>query len=554
MSRAITNRELAEPLAKSGDPFTNLRRAISGWILPDQPLPSGDTDRPLWLSYVATLGLVTFITAVGLLIGRRIAATNLAMLYLLTVVISALRWGNKQAIVCALSAAVAFDFFFVPPYRTFAVTDTWYLITTVTLLGVGLVVGALASEAREQANRSRRREAVTSTLHLFSQALIGTSRIEQILEVASRHIADVVRCHLLVLLPRDRELTVCFRSPDFHFDEDEKAVAEWAFEHAQDAGRGTNHLPETRGHYLPLRTAWRVEGVLGVEPFCPTESLSPERKQVLDLLASRTALAIERALLDEQAREARLLQETDRLQKALLNTVSHNLRTPLASVTGTLGTLLEDVTMLDEATRNELLENAYEQATHLNRLVGNLLDMSRLAAGAIRLKIEPGDVQDVVGAALAQLGNIPPPRKVVPAIPANLPMVPMDFVLITQVLVNLVDNALKYSPPDEPIEIRAQPLGDCLEVLVSDGGPGIADADLERVFEKFNRGGRTGQTGGFGLGLSICKGFVEAHGGRIWAERRGAGGTVITFTLPLKSQTASREPIDERTRSANTSS
>jgi two-component system sensor histidine kinase KdpD len=291
--------------------------------------------------------------------------------------------------------------------------------------------------------------------------------------------------------------------------------------------------------------------VLGLEPQEHRQWLAPDQEQVLDILAGRAALAIERAALDEQAQQARLLRETDRLQKALLSTVSHNLRTPLASVTGTLGTLLEDIAALDESTRHELLENAYDQAALLNRLVGNLLDMTRLEAGVIHLKTEPSDLQDAVGAALAQLGGLAARRRIITAIPASLPMVPMDFVLIVQVLVNLLDNALKYSPPAEPIEIRASSGAEYLEVLICDRGPGIAPADLERVFEKFNRGGRAGEAGGFGLGLSICKGFVEAHGGRIWAEPRSNGGTVITFTLPLKKTAASGESGDEHTSTAN---
>jgi two-component system sensor histidine kinase KdpD len=254
---------------------------------------------------------------------------------------------------------------------------------------------------------------------------------------------------------------------------------------------------------------------------------------LLDAFASQAALAIERAQLAEQARQAEVLQATEKLQTALLNSISHDLRTPLVSITGALSSLQEDDVELDEATRRSLVENAREEAERLNRLVGNLLDMTRIEAGALKVAREPCDVQDVIGTALESLDDWLRSRPLTVDVPSDLPLVPMDFVLMAQVLVNLLDNALKYSPPGTPIEVHAYMDGSEAHIQVADRGVGIPPDDLERVFDKFYRVQQPGQVTGTGLGLSICRGIVEAHGGRIWANNRDGGGTAVTVTLPL---------------------
>ncbi|MEW5961801.1 MAG: ATP-binding protein, partial [Chloroflexota bacterium] len=245
------------------------------------------------------------------------------------------------------------------------------------------------------------------------------------------------------------------------------------------------------------------------------------------------ALAIERVQLAEDAGLAQLLRETEKLQTALLNSISHDLRTPLASITGALSSLRDDAAFLDEAARRELVSTAWEQADRLNALVGNLLEMTRLEAGATRVKRELCDVQDVVGVALAQLANRLDARPVKVEVPDDLPLVPLDFVLMVQVLVNLLDNADKYSAPLTPITIRAYLDDSELVIEVIDQGIGIPVDELERVFTKFYRVPRANGIGGVGLGLSISRGIVEAHHGRIWAGNRPEGGARITLTLPL---------------------
>jgi two-component system sensor histidine kinase KdpD len=274
-------------------------------------------------------------------------------------------------------------------------------------------------------------------------------------------------------------------------------------------------------------------GVLGVRPGESGGSFTSDQHQVLTAFANQAALAIERASLAEQARQAELLQATEKLQSALLNSISHDLRTPLVSITGALSSLADDTVDMDGTSRRNLIDTARGEADRLNRLVGNLLDMTRLEAGAVHIHREACDVQDVIGSALEQVGPPAAGRPISVDVAPDLPLVPMDFVLVSRVLVNVIDNALKYSPQGSPIEIRAYLAGDFVEVDVSDRGEGIPAGDLTRVFDKFYRVQRPDNITGTGLGLAICKGIVEAHGGFITAENRPGGGALITLALPL---------------------
>lgn len=478
---------------------------------------------------------------------------NMVMFYLLAVVVAAVRWGRGPAICSAVVGAVAFDFFVIPPFLSFPVTDVWYLITLVSMLIVALLVSLLVAEVRGQAEAARTNAAYVEAVYAIAHALAEAGSQDQIVKVVARHVVETFHWPALLALPDGGGLTVQFRSREFTYDEAEQAGAALAYELGQPAGRGTERFPELRGHYVPLKTAWGVRGVLAAQAGEAVESRVAARQyRVLESFATRAALALGRAELEQKAHQAQILQETDRLQKALLNSISHNLRTPLATVTGALRSLLEDAGILDESTRQEMLLNAEEQATLLNRLVGNLLDMTRLEARALRVKPEPCNIQDIVGAALEQLGEAARRRPILLNLPAHPLLVTLDFVLVTQVLVNLVDNALKYSIADRPIEIRAGEVDGSLEVEVVDHGEGIPEEHLKKVFERFHPGGRSDHARGAGLGLSICKGFVEAHGGRIWAKRGLKGGTTVTFTIPMNANAERHCEIDdERTRATS---
>jgi two-component system sensor histidine kinase KdpD len=383
----------------------------------------------------------------------------------------------------------------------------------------------------------------TVTLYALSQDLATAVGLEEIMQAVITHIGQTFDREVAVLLPDGERLVVQAASPGFALDEDKYAVATWAFKHNQPAGQGTDTLPAVDARYLPLKTARGVVGVLGLKLARSGLPSTPEQGRLMEALANQTALAIERAQLVEMARQAQLLQETEKLQTALFNSISHDLRTPLASITGSLSSLLGD--SLDSATQQELLTTAHEEAQRLNRLVGNLLDMSRLEAGALKLSRQPCDVQDAIGAALHQLDKALSKRSINIELPADLPLVPLDFVLVVQALANILDNAAKYSPPASPIDIRAEAIDEWLEIQVGDRGIGIPPEELSRVFNKFYRGQRpmppastaAGERAEFppgtGLGLSISSGIIEAHGGRIWAENRPDGGTVVILKIPL---------------------
>jgi two-component system sensor histidine kinase KdpD len=410
---------------------------------------------------------------------------------------------------------------------------------------VGLVISTLASHAREETRKARMRERYTAALYSLSRSLAGAGQLDHILDAVALHITETFHQPVAVLLPEGDELRARFQSTGFTLDDADRAAAAWSFRHARNAG--------TQVCFIPLKT-WRgVLGVLGIRAGESQHWLSPEQWQLLEGFVSQAASSIERSLLAEEARHAQILQEGNKLQKALLNSISHSLRTPLSAITGALSSLLEDQAVRDTSTERELLETALGESERLNRVVGNLLDMTRLEAGGVGVKLEPTDVQDVLGTAFEHLGAATRGREIRVQIEPNLPLVDMDSVLIAQVLVNLLDNALKYSPADTPVDVRARSTGATLEVQVEDRGVGIAPADLEHVFERFYRAPRTGCVNGMGLGLSICSRFVEAHGGSIRAASTEHAGTTMTFELPLAADTFSMEVANGRSGTSHIS-
>jgi two-component system sensor histidine kinase KdpD len=450
-------------------------------------------------------------------------------------VVAAVYLGRGPSILAAALSVLAFDFFFVPPQLTFAVSDTQYVLTFIGLFIVSLVVSSLAARAREQAEAARHREAQTAALYDLSRDLTAGSGVPEIAQTVVQHVEATFERRAVVLLPENGQLTSPIDSP-VKLEANEEAVADWVYRRGEPAGRHTDTLPAASLRYLPLRTARGTIGVLGIaQPATPESFLTPEQHRLMDAFASQAAMAIDRAQFAERARQTEVLQAAERLQTALLNSISHDLRTPLVSITGALSSLEAESDSLPEASRRSLIENARQEAARLNRLVGNLLDMTRLEAGAMKPRLEPCDVQDVIGSALTALDEQLQGRPVQVRVPDDLPAVPMDFVLVSQVLVNVLDNALKYSPAHSPVEVEARLRGAFLEIEVADRGVGIPAEDLSRVFDKFYRVRRPGSVSGTGLGLSICKGIVEAHGGFIGAENRPGGGTLITLALPAGS-------------------
>jgi two-component system sensor histidine kinase KdpD len=519
-------------IRKSGD--------VDVYVVTSADKPSFPVDEhPLKLHspisrYLWSIFLVSAATAVGFVIGRNIEATNLVMVYLLAVVLAAVYLGRGPAILASILGVLAFDFLFVTPHFTLAVSDTQYILTFIGLFLVGLVISQLTARASEQAQAAREREAETAELYDLSRDLASATDLDSILQVLKIHLEQTFSRTVAVLLPDEEVMKVFTVSENLKLNDEEVAVADWVYRHAEPAGRHTNTLPAAQLRYLPLKTSKGVVGVLGIgKPSTSDSDLTPAQRRLMEAFANQGAQAIERAQLEEQNRQIALLQSAEKLQNALLNSISHDLRTPLVAITGALSALDEHYVELDELARSALIENARGEADRLNRLVGNLLNMTRIQSGAFRLHLEPGDVQDLIGTALEQLGRRAEHHRIRVDVPAGFPLISMDFSLMVQVFVNLLENAIKYSPENSPIEVCASLEDSKARIQIMDLGVGIPHEDLSRVFDKFYRVQRPESVSGTGLGLSISKGIVEAHGGHIQALNRESGGTILEVELPL---------------------
>jgi two-component system sensor histidine kinase KdpD len=506
---------------------------ISGKAEGVQPLPPRDRKgHAPRRRYLLSVAMVAMGTLLGLTLRARVEPTNLVMIYLAMVVAAAVYLGRGPSLLAAVVGVLAFDFFLVPPYLTFAVSDTQYILTFAALLAVSLIVSALTARVREQAEAAIQREARTTALYNLGRDLTSIIDPMQLSQIIISHLGDALDRQVAIFLPEHGQVREVASSPGYQPDPNELGVAQWAYQHDQPAGRGTDTLPAASLRCLPLRTGAGLVGVLGIREGDPGSHLTTEQRQTMDAFADQAALAIERARLAEQVQQADLLRAADKLQTALLNSISHDLRTPLVSITGALSSLAQGPNDLDSAARRSLIQTAHEEAQRLNRLVANLLDMTRLEAGAMQVKREPCDVEDLIGASIGQMEERLAGRTVTVSVPEATPMIALDFVLMAHVLTNLLDNALKYSPADSPLEVQVRRQGQEVLISVLDQGMGIPPEDRERVFGKFYRVQRPEQVTGTGLGLAICRGIVEAHGGRIWAESRDPGGTCMTVALP----------------------
>jgi two-component system sensor histidine kinase KdpD len=496
---------------------------------------------PAWGEYALALGTVGASTAIALLMFPHVGLSNLIMVYLLGVVAVATHAGRGPTALASVLSVAVFDFFFVPPYLSFAVSDTEHLITFTVMLTVALVISGLTVRIRAQADRAREREHRIATLYAMSRELATTREVDGLLDVALRHIAEVFPGQLATLMP-DGEGRIAPRRThpaELTMDESERAVAHWVYEHGQLAGLGTATLPGARALYLPLVGSRGPVGVLGMTPTDPHAVESPEQLHQLETFANQLALAIERAQASEDARRAEVRAEAERLRNSLLSSVSHDLRTPLASITGAASSLLEAGDELGDATRKELLSSMHQEAERLDRLVNNLLEMTRLEAGGAVIHKEWQPLEGVLGAALKRLDGRLRDREVRIDLPADLPLVPFDALLVEQVLVNVLENAARYTPPGSPIDVSAVSADGAVRIDIADRGPGLPPGEEGRVFDKFYRGsGARGR--GVGLGLAI----TEVHGGKIWAEPREGGGTVFRFTLPIGGTPPAALPAD----------
>jgi len=435
---------------------------------------------------------------------------NIALVYLLVVLISATMIGLGPALLASVLAFLTFNYFFVPPLHTLTVSASQDVVRLLTFLAVAIVTSSLAARARDQADTAQRSATELATLYGLSQTISAEVTLEGILPVVAKttmHLLNVPACSVLL------------------YDSSGRLV--------ERASAGEAPSEPARQVDSFLRIGPRVLGVLRVTRRALDASLTRAEHERLEMIASQVVLALERARLAEEASQARAMAESERVKAALLSSVSHDLRTPLAVIKGAMTDLLDDSVDWDLATRRDLLTAVDEETDRLNRLVGNLLEMSRIEAGAphpARSAQDIGDlITDVVNRMQAQLTRHP----VTTDIPADLPAVPISYTQIDQVLTNLLENAVKYTPTGTPITIQVLAKRDHVQIAVEDRGPGIPASMNERIFEKFVRAvGPELHAAGSGLGLAICKGIVEMHGGRIWVENLPQCGARFVFTLP----------------------
>jgi two-component system, OmpR family, sensor histidine kinase KdpD len=489
--------------------------------------------------------VVAIATVAALVLRDALAPTNLAMIYLGGVVVIAMRCSRRISVTASFLSVAAFDFFCVPPYLTFAVSDYQYVLTFAGMLAVALVISAQTARLREHATQAAGRESRTEALYRLSRGLAGESSIFEAARAAAALAEQVFGTRVVMFLPEDGRLSFRRRTSDpLPVPPSEEAIAQWVFEHGHKAGLRTDTLPGATALYLPLRGARETFGVLAILPDSAGRIFVPEQQHLLEVFAGQTALAIERTISQRAAEENRFHMQTEQMRSSLLSAVSHDLRTPLASITGAASTLRAQGNRLPLETQQELLESISDEADRMGRLVSNLLDMTRFESGGVELRRDFYPLEEIVGTALQRTERQLEGRVILTELAENLPpekpiMVFVDDVLFGQVLWNLLENAAKYTAPGTPLDLAAFENEGSVIIEVRDRGPGIPPGEEERIFEKFYRatsGNVPGGVRGAGLGLPICRAIVEAHRGTIQALPRAGGGAVFRIRLPLESR------------------
>ena len=493
---------------------------------------------PQWTAYALSVAVCGAVTAATAPLYNRLELTNIVMLFLLAVVGIALRWGRGPAVLGAFVSVAAFDFFYVPPRLTFAVSDAQYVVTFAVMLFVALVVGQLTAGLKYQAEVSTQRESRARALYEMSRELSGALLTEQIADIASRFIASEfeARAALFVAGLEERLHAPIMSGNGGDALPIDSSIAQWSYDRGEAAGFGTDTLPGSPVLYLQLRAPMRLRGVLAVQPTQPDRLLVPEQRRLLDTCASLVAIALERVHYVDVAQTTTVQMESERLRNSLLAAISHDLRTPLASLVA-----MADSMALTQpppsGVQAQIAQSMRDAARRMSLLVSNLLDMARLESGAVRLNRQWQPLEEVVGSALRGFSEALAGRPVRVSLPEDLPLVHIDAVLIERVLANLLENAAKYTPAGSAIDIGARAAGEAIELWVDDHGPGLPKGREEELFKKFERGQKESATPGVGLGLAICRAIAQAHGGSITGGNRTAtegdsGGARFTLRLP----------------------
>jgi two-component system sensor histidine kinase KdpD len=486
--------------------------------------------------YIVALAAVTIALGVSRSIQPYFGIENVDLVFLVAVVVIAVRYGLLPSLAASLAASLCYNFFFLPPLYTFTIADPKNLAAFVFFILVALLISNLAARVRAQALTARGRSQTTEQLYAFSRKLAGGGTLDDVLWATAFQAASMLKVRVVLLLPEEGFIAVkAGYPPEDMLDDADLAAATWAWEHDRPAGRGSDTLPGAKRLFLPMRTGRGAIGVVGIDSDKPGPLLTPDRRRLLDALIDQAALAIERVHLVEDLDRAKLTAETDRLRQALLTSISHDLKTPLAAILGAAGAMRDLASALDDKAKADLLGTIVDESERLNRFIANLLDMTKLESGAIKPNTALHDLGEIVATALQRASKILAQHRVELDMAADLPMVEVDAILFEQVLFNLLDNAAKYAQAGTIVRIRCTRDQDRLRLDILDEGTGIPADELKLIFDKFHRAPKGDQVrAGTGLGLAISRGFVEAMGGTIISANRQDGqGAVFTITLPI---------------------
>jgi len=496
------------------------------------------------LPYSMALGFVAIGLGIAELIRPMFGIENVDLVFLTAVVSVAVRFGLWPSLLASVAASLSYNFFFLPPIHTFSITEPTNVAAFFFFMLIAILVSNLAARVRTQAVSAIGRVRTTESLYAFSRKLASTATLDDVLWATAYQTALMLKVRVVLLLPEDGIITVkAGYPPEDQLDKADLAAANWAWGNDRPAGRGSDTLPGAKRLFLPMRTGRGAIGVIGIDDDKTGPLLTPDQRRLLDALMDQGALAIERVQLVEDMDQVKRTVESDRLRAALLTSISHDLKTPLASVLGSASTMRDFSQRLSDAEKTDLLATIIDESERLNRFIANLLDMTKLESGAIVPHKARHDLGEIVGSALRRASKILVQHKVTLELETDLPMLELDAVLFEQVLFNLLDNAAKYAPVDTTISIKGLRDRDSVLLHVMDEGAGIPPLELESVFDKFYRAQKGDHVrAGTGLGLAISRGFVEAmHGTISAANRADRSGAVLTIRLPIP---AAREALD----------
>jgi two-component system sensor histidine kinase KdpD len=488
------------------------------------------------LPYAIASAAVAAALGISAMLRPLLGIENVDLIFLTAVVGIAVRYGLWPSLFASVAASLAYNFFFLPPLYTFTITDPTNLAAFALFASLSVLVSNLAARGRTKAVAAHDRVRAVESLYAFSRKLSGAGTLDDVLWATAHQIASMLKVRVVLLLPDNGTIAVkAGYPPEDALDEPDLAAAKWSWEKNRPAGRDSDALPGAKWLFQPMRTGRGPIGIVGICRDEPGPLLRVEQRRLMDALMDQSALAIERVHLVEDVDRVRRIAETDRLRSALLTSISHDLKTPLAAVLGSAGALRDLAPSLDDDAKADLLATIIDEAERLNRFIANLLDMTKLESGAIIPNVSPHDLGEIVATALSRASRILTNHRVEMHLASDLPMAMVDAVLFEQALFNLLDNAAKYAPSGSTIRIESRRHGSHFLLRVLDEGPGIPADDLERIFDKFYRVQKGDQVrAGTGLGLVISRGFIEALQGTLTAANRtDRSGAEFTITLPV---------------------